>query len=106
MYIRICGTSDLADGEVTKYEINNRWILVARAGAVYFASDATCTHEEADLSLGLFANNAVACPLHHAKFDMQTGTVLEGPDGVDPNSISSLRIYKIKIELDNVLVDL
>lgn len=106
MYIRICGTADLTEGEVTKFEVNNRWILIARAGSAYFASDATCTHEEADLSLGLLANKTIACPLHLARFDLETGAVLEGPNGEDPSSISSLRTYKVKIEGDNVLADL
>lgn len=105
MYVRVCGTSDLVDGEASKFEVDNRWVLIARAGSLFFASDPSCTHEEADLSLGILADSVVTCPLHHARFDLRTGDVLEGPNGDDPSTIPALRVYKTKVERDSVLVE-
>ncbi|MDG6908219.1 MAG: Rieske 2Fe-2S domain-containing protein [Nitrososphaerota archaeon] len=106
MYAAVCNESELSEGEMTKYEFNNRWILLAKAGSFWYACDSSCTHEEADLSLGILCENTVTCPLHRAKFDLKTGQVLEGPNGDDPTTIPTLRVYKTKVEEGKVLVDL
>lgn len=106
MFVRICKTSEIQDGEMNKFEVEGKWILIARSGNDFHVADSNCTHQESDLSLGLFSDCVVTCPLHQAKFDLKTGEVLLGPDGGEPSSISKLRIYSAKIEDDEVFVDI
>ncbi len=69
-----------------------------------YAADSTCTHEEADLSLGMLTGEVLTCPLHQAKFNIETGQVLSGPNGDDPETIPNLRTYVVKVEESEVYV--
>ena len=56
-------------------------LLVVQFQGSDFVTDSTCTHEEADLSLGMFSDGVVTCPLHRARFKVESGDVISGPDG-------------------------
>ena len=71
---------------------------MTRLGEKYVVTQASCSHEEADLTLGILMGKAVTCPLHQAKFDLETGSVLSGPDGEEPNSIKPLAVYQTSVE--------
>jgi nitrite reductase/ring-hydroxylating ferredoxin subunit len=106
LFVSICKTSDLEDGSMNRFEVDNKLILLARAGEDFFATEASCTHEEADLSLGLLSEFRLTCPLHQAKFDIRSGEVLDGPNGTDPSSIRRLGTYPTKVEHGQVFVDI
>ena len=107
MYQKICALSEISnEGELYRYEVGTRPIIVVRLGHDYFAMESTCTHEEADLSLGVLLEDQLMCPLHQAKFNIKTGDVQSGPDGDSPDSIPKLKKYPTKIEGDSLLVDL
>ncbi len=91
---------------MNKFEVGNVNVLVARAGESFFAAETTCTHEEADLSLGILLGFTLTCPLHQAKFDIRNGEVLDGPNGTDPSSIRALGTYSTKVEGEELFVDL
>ena len=80
--------------------------MVTKFDGSFYVSDSICTHEEADLSLGLFYNGIVTCPLHRAKFEIVTGTVVQGPDGKDPGTINSLHTYAVRIEGADLMADI
>ncbi len=66
-------------------------LLVVRFDGAVFVTDSICTHEEADLSLGMFDSGVVKCPLHGAKFKVNSGEVVSGPEefhGKDSRSAS------------------
>ena len=65
-----------------------------------------CTHEEADLTLGIFQGRTITCPLHQAKFDLETGTVVRGPEGGSVSSIPALKVYTTRIENGEILADI
>lgn len=104
--MKVCRTSELDDGAMNRFEAGNISLLVARVGDSFFATEATCTHEEADLSLGILLGRVLTCPLHQAQFDIISGEVIGGPDGTDRATISQLGIFKTKVENDEVFVDL
>ena len=106
LFVKVCQVSELDDGSMSRFEAGNRTLLVARAGNNFFATEASCTHEEADLSLGILSIYVLTCPLHQAKFDIRGGTVLEGPNGTDPSTIRALGTFRTKVENEQVLVDL
>lgn len=80
--------------------------MVTRIGDYFFASSALCTHEEADLTLGILNGDVITCPLHGAKFEIRTGKVLEGPNGTGPDRIHSLKTYVIQASEDELWIDL
>lgn len=106
LFVRVCSTSELDDGSMNRFEAGKISLLVARAGDSFFATEATCTHEEADLSLGILSGHVLTCPLHQAQFDIRSGEVLGGPDGTESATIRQLGTYQTKVENNEVLVDL
>ncbi|MHB1869001.1 MAG: Rieske (2Fe-2S) protein [Nitrososphaerales archaeon] len=106
MLTRICKISEIQDGELYRFDINEKPLLVARYSERFVVTRAICTHEEADLTLGIFSGETVTCPLHQAKFDILTGTVLSGPNGDAPDTIPSLMVYSTKVENGELFADL
>jgi nitrite reductase/ring-hydroxylating ferredoxin subunit len=49
----------------------------------YFAVGRKCRHLRADLAGGsIDADGCLVCPWHHAKYDVRTGRMVRGPQGV------------------------
>jgi nitrite reductase/ring-hydroxylating ferredoxin subunit len=49
----------------------------------YFAVGRRCRHLRADLAEGsIDADGCLVCPWHHAKYDVSTGRMTRGPQGV------------------------
>lgn len=58
-------------------------VLLSRLGGELFAIGGACTHYGGHLGDGLIGETTVRCPLHHACFNLKTGTVLRAP-ALDP----------------------
>ena len=56
---------------------------VGNADGEYFAVSRTCRHLRADLAEGsIDADGCLVCPWHQAKYDVTTGEMTRGPQGV------------------------
>jgi len=56
---------------------------VANAGGERFAVTRRCRHLHADLAGGsIDAEGCLVCPWHGARYDVETGRMVEGPGGV------------------------
>ena len=53
--------------------INGWYVLVARTDDGLFAVNDRCTHQAALLSGGRIRRGAIMCPLHGARFEVETG---------------------------------
>jgi 3-phenylpropionate/trans-cinnamate dioxygenase ferredoxin component len=106
MFSEVCKISDLREGELNRFDIGDLALLVAKFDGKVFVTNSICTHEEADLSLGMFNEGVVTCPLHRARFRIDDGEVLSGPDEGLPGEIARLRTYNTKIEDGRVLAEL
>jgi 3-phenylpropionate/trans-cinnamate dioxygenase ferredoxin subunit len=106
VFTKICRTSEIQECELYRFEVGEKTLLVARIDRKFVVTPAVCTHEEADLTLGIFFGKTITCPLHQAKFDLETGTVLSGPDGSPPTSIPALKVYDTKVENGELLADI
>ncbi|MGH2637701.1 MAG: Rieske (2Fe-2S) protein [Rhabdochlamydiaceae bacterium] len=106
MFVKICKVSEIQDGELYRFDISEKSLLVTRMGERFFVTSSICTHEEADLSLGMFSEGVITCPLHRAKFEVQSGRVVEGPNGEDSGSIRKLGVFNTRIENGEIWVDI
>jgi apoptosis-inducing factor 3 len=90
----------LGDGDVIGVEVDGTLVALYRIGGAIYATDGMCTHATGLLADGWVEDGAIECPLHQARFDIRTGKALCEPATED------LRIYPVKIEGADVLIDL
>jgi 3-phenylpropionate/trans-cinnamate dioxygenase ferredoxin subunit len=79
-YIEALSTDELAEGEMTKVDVDGHKMLLANVGGTYYASDLHCPHLHADLSKGTLNGTVLTCPLHHSQFDLRDGGNLAWTD--------------------------
>lgn len=89
----------LEEEEAFAVDIGTTPIALVRRGDRVFGLSNVCTHAFALMSDGIVEDDCIECPLHQARFDLETGARRSGPECAD------LRTFAVKLEGDNVLVD-
>lgn len=93
----------LGDGEMRRFDVEGKAILLARVGGEYHAVRATCSHYSGNLADGVLAGTTVVCPLHHACFDVRTGARTEPPALNDiPRFATSLVNGEVMVETEPI----
>ncbi|WP_454830437.1 non-heme iron oxygenase ferredoxin subunit [Paraburkholderia xenovorans] len=83
--------TDIADQDVSRFNVHGVDIAVYRVGDEVFATSNICTHGKAFLSDGYFENFEIECPLHQGRFDIRSGAALCKPLTED------LATYRVEI---------
>jgi 3-phenylpropionate/trans-cinnamate dioxygenase ferredoxin subunit len=99
-FVKIAHRGELPPGKMKRLDLNGRRILLANVDGSYYATDDTCTHEDASLSTGFLKGAVVKCPLHGSRFNLCTGAVLDDP--ADEN----LRTYVVQLDGEDILIRL
>ncbi len=81
-------------------EVSDSSILVANVDGRIHAIQGTCSHEDYPLDEGVLDGYTVTCALHHSRFDLRDGSV------VDPPADVPLAIYEVTVEDGRVMVRL
>ena len=99
--IRVCGTEDIEDEDVLRFDHKDRTFAIYRGPAGdFFATDGYCTHEKAHLSDGLVDGYEIECPLHLGAFDYRTGDPVVAPACV------ALKTYAVTVQDGGVFIDI
>jgi apoptosis-inducing factor 3 len=96
----VCKLSEIGDGELKEVKVGETPVLLARVEGKCYALAAHCTHYGAPLADGYLSGDRIVCPWHHACFNARTGNMEEPP------ALDSLAAYPIRIDGDDVIVDL
>ena len=96
---KVCRSDEIADGAALQIK-GEHPIAVFHVGGEFFATDDTCTHAKFSLAEGYVEGAEVVCALHEARFCLRTGRVLSPP------AIVALRTYRVRIEGDEVFIDI
>jgi 3-phenylpropionate/trans-cinnamate dioxygenase ferredoxin subunit len=100
-WIRVCAVEDVDLEDVLRFDHAGRTFAIYRAPeGGFYASDGFCTHEQAHLADGLVMDHIIECPKHNGRFDYRTGAAKGAPVCIN------LRTYAVKVDGDNVLIDL
>ena len=99
-FVKVGKVADLAPGKMMQVVAGERRLLLANVDGRYYATDDTCTHEDASHSDGSLRGALVKCPLHGSRFDVRTGRAMEEPAEVD------LKTYAVHLDGEDILVDL
>lgn len=104
-------------------------IMLSNVGGKIYASENDCGHQRASLARGKLEGGIVTCPLHGAKFDVTTGSNVQGPHmGMSPElmqkmppeviamfksmgeilaeiEIKPLKTFKVEVKGDSIYVE-
>lgn len=97
-YVRVAKVADLVDGSGVAVEVAGKSILLCRTRGRVFAVSNQCSHAGEKLERGCVRNGWVSCPLHGARFDLQTGRAMN-PPAVRPIATYPTRISDEWIEV-------
>lgn len=77
--IKVCSVAKLPPGKV----VGAGPYAVGNVDGELFAVTRRCRHLMADLADGSIASDGcLVCPWHHAKYDVETGRMVRGPQGI------------------------
>ena len=78
-FTRFCPLADVPPGAKKAAKINDAWVLVCNTQSRLFAVSAICSHAAKPLAAGRVRNCAITCPMHGARFSLETGEALNLP---------------------------
>ncbi|MGP0566957.1 Rieske (2Fe-2S) protein [Nitrospina sp. 32_T5] len=96
---KVCKTSDLAEGQGNKYEVNGQDIAVYHVDGQFWATADFCPHRGGSLGYGRLDGKTVICPSHGWQFDITTGECLNNVSG-------EVNTFEVSVEGDDVFVEL
>lgn len=99
-WIRVARCDAVPRREGRAVRIGDREIAIFNLGDCFLAVDNRCPHRNGPLSDGIVAGDAVVCPLHAWKVNLQTGAV-ERPVGES----ACVQAYATRVEAGEVLVE-
>lgn len=93
--VRICATTDLAEGEARRFELDGGAVAVAMVDGEVFAIGDTCSHADYSLSAGYLdrLECALECPKHGSLFSLRTGDALTLP--------ATIPVATYDVQIDN-----
>ena len=98
--IRVARIAELPPGKMRRVDVGKLRILLANVDGQFYATDDTCSHEDASLSTGFLKGEWVKCPLHGSRFNVRTGEVADEPAEVN------LRTYDVRIDGNDICLNL
>jgi anthranilate 1,2-dioxygenase ferredoxin component len=87
----LIATSDFPEDGKLAAQVAGWHVLVARSEAGFTALNDRCTHQASLLSGGRIRRGAVMCPLHGARFAVDSGKCIGG-------TYRDLRLFPLRIE--------
>lgn len=98
-FVKVATTDKLKPGKMMAVKVNNVEVMVGNLDGKYFAMEEVCSHENGPLHEGYFENSFVVCPLHFAKYGIETGKA----DKSTPWG-KSQKVFEVKVEGNDILV--
>jgi nitrite reductase/ring-hydroxylating ferredoxin subunit/uncharacterized membrane protein len=88
----------LGEGEMKAVDVDGVSILIARRGGNVYALSNTCVHRGGSLADGELTGDCVKCPLHGSVFQLEDGSVEQGPAAY-PQPTLETRVREGSIEV-------
>jgi 3-phenylpropionate/trans-cinnamate dioxygenase ferredoxin subunit len=104
--VKACDKSEVPAGSVKFVSAGGKDLAISNFNGALYAIENWCTHEQGNLSEGQLNKDVLTCPDHGAQFDVKTGTVLGGPDGEPPDTIPRQKNYTVKVQGNDVMVEI
>jgi nitrite reductase/ring-hydroxylating ferredoxin subunit len=99
-FVKIAKVSDFERKRVRSYRVLARPVAIFREpDGGFFAVEASCKHQNADLTTGRVDGYKVTCPRHGWEYDVRTGECLN-------HRSAPLRRYEVKVEGEDIYVSI
>lgn len=99
-WVRLCSVAEApTEGNVIEAEVEGVGVCLARLHGDLSALDNWCPHRRGPLGQGWVEGEAVVCPWHSWAFNLHTGVA-------EPPERASVDVFPVRIEGDEVLIDL
>lgn len=98
--VKIAAKSELPEaGEAREFNHGDKVICIANVDGTLTAMDNICLHRGGPLGQGVVSGGKVICPWHGWEYDPKTGAASHNP-------AARVAVYPIKVEGDNVMVEI
>lgn len=101
-FVKIATLDQIPDNSVRAFEFEGEQIAIFHYGGRFYATANICTHAYAELHEGFFDTDecSIECPLHGARFSVETGAVLCLP------AYQPLQTYAVQIDGNDLLIEI
>lgn len=101
-FVKVLKLSELAEGKIKGVDVSGERIALYNLGGEIFATTDVCTHMQCSLAEnGMIEEDEeiVECQCHGSHFNIKTGEV------ASPPAFEPLKTYQVKVEGDDVFVE-
>jgi 3-phenylpropionate/trans-cinnamate dioxygenase ferredoxin subunit len=97
-FFRAVAAAELPPNSKKVVEVGGRQILLCNTGERVFAISNECSHAQSKLDCGRMSRTWIACPLHGARFELETGKAMNLP-ATKPIATYEVRLVEEWIEV-------
>jgi 3-phenylpropionate/trans-cinnamate dioxygenase ferredoxin subunit len=98
-FIRLAAAQDVPAEKSLAVEHGGLKLLICHSKGVFHVVANKCSHAEEPLACGRIRNGWVACPVHGARFDLESGAPLN-PPASQPIAVYASRVEDGWVEAD------
>ncbi|MBI3953383.1 MAG: non-heme iron oxygenase ferredoxin subunit [Chloroflexi bacterium] len=99
-FVKVADVGEVPPGTVKLVFVEGFPVALYNVEGQVYATDDTCTHDEASMSEGKLTGPVIKCYLHGAEYDVRTGKVLRMP------AVAPLNTHAVKVEGKEIWVSL
>ncbi|MDE2597190.1 MAG: non-heme iron oxygenase ferredoxin subunit [Sphingomonadales bacterium] len=97
-FVAVAKVDEIAPGAKKLVQVNGTGVLVCHTKDRFFAVENLCSHAEEPLDCGRMRAGWIACPVHGARFDLETGAAM------NPPATQPIRTFAVRVTGDDIEV--
>jgi 3-phenylpropionate/trans-cinnamate dioxygenase ferredoxin component len=97
-FVAVASLSELPAGTKKVVEVGGKPVLLCHTKERVFAVSNICSHAEEALDCGRMRGGWIACPVHGARFDLETG------EPMNPPATQPIATYEVRVTGDTIEV--
>lgn len=97
-FVAVATLADVPPGQKKLVSVNGTDILICHSADRIFAVENLCSHADEKLDCGRMRGGWIACPIHGARFNLETG------EAMNPPATKPIRTFPVRIDGDTVEV--
>lgn len=104
-YVKIAAVADIPPGKMKSFKAAGADVLVVNVDGSFHAIGNKCPHAHFPLSMGKVQGCVVTCPLHQARFNVESGANIEDAKILFfKTKPKDAKCYPVKVENENIFV--